>query len=951
MESAEPLRLLSLDGGGVRGIAALYILKELMDQVRRNIHHSQSTRSSNVEIKPCEYFDLICGTSTGGIIAIMLGRLRYTVDEAITHYRTLAEIAFATSSSNGDAGFDSNVLELAIKRFIIQAPAPTAGCLHEDEPYEDFSIDTPTGGCRTFVVATRTRGGHQAVRLRSYPTKSKDALKCKIWEAARATSATATFFSPIIIGPVLYGDAQTGWNNPTREAFNEACSIWEGRPVGCLISLGTGEDPIQLLQAQEIPKTSLLGSVTSWFLPQKASPKEVFRVGVAKYCTECLTDCKKVHDDVILHLDRDGIRGRYFRFNTPGMSTIGLEEWEKIPDIISLTETYMDDAENIERKETVASFIENPATVLRRHAASLKKMGLRGAQTRDSEKFTKCITYVHSMGPVPIQEPSRVSSPTSTPTGINASTIPTDFPLVSLLQVASMFLHTSESCTQLRQLSLKGFELWLSLDTQKSTFRQNSIILVTELQGMNGMKGYDTLPGAIGNEEAKLLWDGLGQFLQEELFDVTIESESLLDNIWRLYQCEPTFESTKDLEDRLEGWISGLAIQNSRFTAAVSGLQQNSKIRKAISSELQRPKGLSIATPRTTSGQTQRRLSGYATRQYPNKKDKSSNWLAIRSIIPDSSDADKLPQEHCGVEPGTSSHKHPTSLSSDKTYHNHHIHPTASQIRPGKPDFLLRRNFCARLKLYDQDTTENNKKFLGYFGKSNRNENHVYFSEASLAWLNKDPIPLAEALAEARSDELPPYLPTMPYERIELAKKICSTMLQFQGTPCLDESWNSRDDIVFFGSLKHRRELFDKPFLAIQVNVQGMSMGGLPTGECLVHNKYLFSLAVLLLEVAYQKPILSLRHEGEQMTWPRSEFAPLHNFVRLANRLCESVNGKLGARYQEVVRKCLDLCLEEASADFLNNEFQSIIYTEVVNELEELKQWIIDMDWTPDVDG
>ena len=69
-----PLRILSLDGGGVRGISSLYMLKELMAQVKRQkrVDHPNEPPSTP---RPCDVFDIICGTSTGGLIAIMLGRL------------------------------------------------------------------------------------------------------------------------------------------------------------------------------------------------------------------------------------------------------------------------------------------------------------------------------------------------------------------------------------------------------------------------------------------------------------------------------------------------------------------------------------------------------------------------------------------------------------------------------------------------------------------------------------------------------------------------------------------------------------------------------------------------------------------------------------------------------------------------------------------------------------
>jgi patatin-like phospholipase/acyl hydrolase len=49
------LRLLALDGGGVRGLSALMILEHLMETV-----------DPDAPPKPCEYFDMIGGTSTGG---------------------------------------------------------------------------------------------------------------------------------------------------------------------------------------------------------------------------------------------------------------------------------------------------------------------------------------------------------------------------------------------------------------------------------------------------------------------------------------------------------------------------------------------------------------------------------------------------------------------------------------------------------------------------------------------------------------------------------------------------------------------------------------------------------------------------------------------------------------------------------------------------------------------
>jgi hypothetical protein len=53
--TTKELRLLALDGGGVRGLSALMILEQLMEAV-----------NPDSPPKPCDYFDMIGGTSTGG---------------------------------------------------------------------------------------------------------------------------------------------------------------------------------------------------------------------------------------------------------------------------------------------------------------------------------------------------------------------------------------------------------------------------------------------------------------------------------------------------------------------------------------------------------------------------------------------------------------------------------------------------------------------------------------------------------------------------------------------------------------------------------------------------------------------------------------------------------------------------------------------------------------------
>ena len=65
-----------MDGGGFRGLGALHIINHL-------------TKETNQ--KPWEVFDMMCGSSAGGLIAILLGRLKLDCATAITIYTKLTE--------------------------------------------------------------------------------------------------------------------------------------------------------------------------------------------------------------------------------------------------------------------------------------------------------------------------------------------------------------------------------------------------------------------------------------------------------------------------------------------------------------------------------------------------------------------------------------------------------------------------------------------------------------------------------------------------------------------------------------------------------------------------------------------------------------------------------------------------------------------------------------------
>jgi patatin-like phospholipase/acyl hydrolase len=131
--------VLTLDGGGIRGYTSLIILQRLMEEVavwetRLEAQEKPSGHARQVfkaeELQPCLYFDFMYGTSTGGLIATMLGRLRMTVPSCLEVYRKVGNELFGKKRNTLPLGtkYYNEPLEEAVKR-IVKEHCP----IHKDD--------------------------------------------------------------------------------------------------------------------------------------------------------------------------------------------------------------------------------------------------------------------------------------------------------------------------------------------------------------------------------------------------------------------------------------------------------------------------------------------------------------------------------------------------------------------------------------------------------------------------------------------------------------------------------------------------------------------------------------------------------------------------------------------------------------------------------------------------
>ncbi|CAE6436949.1 unnamed protein product [Rhizoctonia solani] len=211
----------SPDGGGVRGLSSLLLIREAMNNL-------QSLKGQGAEsIKPADWFDVIAGTGTGGVIACMLGKLEMSIEEAIESYMRLTEAVFSNKKRGGitsGAAYKSTTLKDALRSIIQDVTGDGDKKMTEGAPKPD--------GCNTLIFATWKDNINAGIPVifRSYQARANRAPDCAAWKAIYATMAHPDFFKSIDIadGSLKYSfvGGELGNSNPLVHVLAEVRDLY-----------------------------------------------------------------------------------------------------------------------------------------------------------------------------------------------------------------------------------------------------------------------------------------------------------------------------------------------------------------------------------------------------------------------------------------------------------------------------------------------------------------------------------------------------------------------------------------------------------------------------------------------------------------------------------------------------------------------------------------------------
>jgi patatin-like phospholipase len=284
--------LLAIDGGGIRGVIPARVLHEIETRMKRPV---------------CELFDMVAGTSTGGIIALGLTKPR----TGGTGPDFSAEDLLGLYVDHGHQLFpDSILLKIRTLGGLADVRYPTGPL--EDLMRDRFG-DAKLSQALTEVVIPSYDLSAPAPFFfkRKYPLEDPD-WDVDMWLAARSTSAAPTYFEPAPVPPFkdegdhALVDGGVFANNPSVAAFSDAVELWREGPGAedaeiHVVSIGTGSPPQNHPDHGGIPVA--FEDAQHWGLARWAQPMlDVVFDGIAKAVEYQMRRLCRLHDT--LHYQR-----------------------------------------------------------------------------------------------------------------------------------------------------------------------------------------------------------------------------------------------------------------------------------------------------------------------------------------------------------------------------------------------------------------------------------------------------------------------------------------------------------------------------------------------------------------------------------------------------------------------------------------------------------------------
>ena len=225
---------------------------------------------------------------------------------------------------------------------------------------------------------------------------------------------------------------------------------------------------------------------------------------------------------------------------------------------------------------------------------------------------------------------------------------------------------------------------------------------------------------------------------------------------------------------------------------------------------------------------------------------------------------------------------------------------------------------------------------IGILQNTERCKHYVYPSSHTPQSPSRKAVSLQQLINSAAHTHRVRSIPI--HERLSLARKLAVAVLQYHTTPWLNLAWRS-DDIVLFGIDEETKmpSISNFPDPHLNARIKGPSEESAPPSgfpsRSLARNPTLFSLGVVLLELAYAANLKSLREDGDLTNGREDQYTDFFT----ARRLAASKRSTMGLRYDKIVEQLVE-CIFPNVNDLNNDELQTAFYNNVISPLEGLEE-------------